>query len=69
MCIIETKCTNILKKNNFGSDDSKIISTNDEIIKLDYPVMARFQNTLKEHLSKQKYIIKQELIKLVCLFN
>lgn len=38
------------------------------MIKLDNPIMARFQNSMKQHLLKQKDIIKQELIKLVCLF-
>lgn len=31
------------------------------------PVMVRFQNTLKQHLLKQKDSIKQELLSLVSL--
>lgn len=33
------------------------------------PVMVRFQNTLKQHLLKQKDSIKQELLSLVSIFN
>lgn len=33
------------------------------------PVMVRFQNTLKQHLLKQKDSIKQELLELVSLLN
>lgn len=79
---IET-CDSSLKSisTGFESVHSRIISmipqsTNKEsinnqliVLEPNNPVMVRFQNTLKQHLLKQRDSIKQELLTLVSLIT
>lgn len=62
-----TNSFNVVNETNTILSISSQSNINEKIIELDNPLMERLQNTLKRHLIKQTNIIKQELIKLVCL--
>lgn len=51
--------------NVFNPMDKEIINNQLIVLEPNNPVMVRFQNTLKQHLLKQKDKIKQELLTLV----
>lgn len=50
------------------STNKEIINNQLIVLEPNNPVMERFQNTLKQHLLKQRDNIKQELLMLVSLF-
>lgn len=51
------------------SIEKEIINNQLIVLEPNNPVMVRFQNSLKQHLLKQKDSIKQELLSLVSIFN
>lgn len=51
------------------SIEKEMINNQLIVLEPNNPVMVRFQNTLKQHLLKQKDSIKQELLSLVSIFN
>lgn len=51
------------------SINNEIINKQLIVLEPNNPVMARFQNTLKQHLLKQRDNIKEEVLKIVSLFK
>lgn len=51
------------------SINKEIINSQLIVLEPNNPVMMRFQNTLKQHLLKQRDNIKQEVLTLVSLFK
>lgn len=60
---------NMLENSCMLSDEEKTIDNQLLVLEPNNPVAVRFQNTLKQHLLKQKENIKRELLTQVSLFS